>query len=206
MKNMWQRFTCISFLFKSPWYKHSLISNPVLVLHKSVRMWNQNYKRNTVVSHKSQRPPICTTKKYLKNYVSQQRVVVGIASYASATKFKNEKVCIIGNSHLKRINERKFRKELGKRFIYFKCFSGANTKQLNYYVVPTLVDETLRAVVIHISSNDITKMNYKTINVQDLAQGIIDIGLKCKSYRASRIAISSILTRSVAQLNQFGIY
>ena len=115
MKNMWQRFTCISFLFKSPWYNHWFISNPALVLHESVRMWAQNYKRNTVVSHKSQRPPICTTKKYLKNYVSQQRVVVGIASYASATKFKNEKVCIIGNSHLKQINERKFRKELAKR-------------------------------------------------------------------------------------------
>ena len=47
-----------------------------------------------------------------------------------------------------------------------------------------------------------TKMNYKTMNVQDLAQGIIDIGLKCKSYRVSRIAILSILTRSSAQLNQ----
>ena len=51
------------------------------------------------------------------------------------------------------------------------------------YVVRTSVDETPRAVVIHVSSNDITKMNYKTINVQDLAQGIIDTGLKCKSYR-----------------------
>ena len=37
--------------------------------------------------------------------------------YASATKSKNEKVCIIGDSHLKRINKVKFRKELG-RFIY----------------------------------------------------------------------------------------
>ena len=74
------------------------------------------------------------------------------------------------------------------------------------YVVRTLVDETPRAVVIHVSSNDITKMNYKTINVQDLAQGIIDTGLKCKLYRVSRIAISSILTRSGVQLNQFVIY
>ena len=76
------------------------------------------------------------------------------------------------------------------------------TKQLNYYTVPTLTDETLQTVVIHIGSNDITKMNYKTINVQDLAQGIIDIGLKCKSYGVSRIVISSIHTRVSAQLNQ----
>ena len=40
------------------------------------------------------------------------------------------------------------------------------------------------------------------MKIQDLAQGLIDIGLKCKSYGVSRIAISSILTRSSAQLNQ----
>ena len=40
------------------------------------------------------------------------------------------------------------------------------------------------------------------MNVQDLAQRIIDIGLKCKSYGVSRTAISSILTKSSAQLNQ----
>ena len=60
-------------------------------------------------------------------------------------------------------------------------YSSANTKQLNYYIVLTLVAETPYTVLIHIGSNDITKMNSKTINVQDLAQGIIDIRLKCKS-------------------------
>ena len=92
------------------------------------------------------------------------------------------------DSHLKRINKKKFKKELVKRFSYFKFFSGANTKQLNYYIVPTLVDETPQTVIIHIGSND-------------LAQGIIYIGLKCKSYGISRIAICLILTRSSAQLN-----
>ena len=40
------------------------------------------------------------------------------------------------------------------------------------------------------------------MNVQGLAIRITDIGLKCKSYGVSRIAISSMLTRSSAQLNQ----
>ena len=100
-------------------------------------------------------------------------------------------------------NKRQFRKELGKRFSYFKYFSDANTKQLNYYIVPTLVDETPQTVVIHIGSNDSTKKNYKTMNVQDLGQGIIDIRLKCKSYGVCHVnAISSILTRNRDQLNQ----
>ena len=96
-------------------------------------MRNQNNKRNTFASDNSRRPSICTTEKYLRNYVSQQRVAPGIASYASAAKSKNEKVCIIGDSHIKRINKRQFRKELGKKFSCFKYFSGANTKQLNYF-------------------------------------------------------------------------
>ena len=129
---------------------------------------------------------ICTTDKYSKNY-APQITAPGITSHASATKSKNEKVCITGDSHLKRINKRQFRKELGKRFSYFKHFSGENTKQLNHYIVPTLVDETPQTVVIHIGSNGITKKNYKTMNVQDLGQGIIDIRLKCKSCGVSRM-------------------
>ena len=109
----------------------SFIWNPVLVPHESVRLRNQNNKRNTFVSHKSRRPSICTTKKYLQNYVPQQRVAPGMASYASVTKSKNEKVCIIGDSHLKRINKRRFRKELDKTFSYFKCFSGANGSDIS---------------------------------------------------------------------------
>ena len=40
------------------------------------------------------------------------------------------------------------------------------------------------------------------MNVQDLAQGIIHFGLKCKLYGVSRISISSMLTGSSDQLNQ----
>ena len=129
-------------------------------------------------------------------------MVPGIAPYASATKSKNEKVCIIGDSHLGRINKTQFRKELLKKFSYFKCFSVSNTKQLNYYIAPTLADETQQTVIIHIGSNDISKTNYKKMNVQDLAQPIIDMRLEHKSYGVSRVAISSVLTRSSAQLNQ----
>ena len=65
--------------------------------------------------------------------------------------------------------------------VYFKCFSGANTKQLDYYIVPTLVDETPQTIVIYTGSNDITERKIKQINLDDLAQKIVDIGLKCRS-------------------------
>ena len=61
--------------------------------------------------------------------------------------------------------------------VSFKCFSGANTKKLDYCVVRTLVDETPQTVLIHIGSNDITESKIKQINWDDLAQKIIVVGL-----------------------------
>ena len=69
----------------------SFMSNLVLVLHESVRMRNQNNKRNTFASRKSRRPSVSTTEKYLQNVLPQQRVALGIAPYASATKSKMKK-------------------------------------------------------------------------------------------------------------------
>ena len=101
--------------FQNKWTDNpSFILNPVLVPHESVRMRNQNNKRNTFAFHKSRRPSICTTEKYLQNYVLQQRVAPRIVSYASSTKSKNEKVCIIGDSHLKRISKSNLQKNLAK--------------------------------------------------------------------------------------------
>ena len=48
--------------------------------------------------------------------------------------------------------------------VYFKCFSGANTKQLDHYVIPVLVDDKPLTVVIHIGSNAIAKFNYHDVD------------------------------------------
>ena len=86
--------------------------------------------------------------------------------------------------------------------VSFKCFSGANTKQLDYYLVPTLVDETPQTFVIHIGSNDVMESKMKQVNLDDLAQRKIDIGLKCRFYGVRNIAKLSILVRCSICLNQ----
>ena len=57
-------------------------------------------------------------------------------------------------------------------------------------------------MVIHIGSNDITKFNYINVNAEELVYRIINIGLKCRSYRVSNTAVSSILERSSLNINQ----
>ena len=115
---------------------------------------------------------------------------------------KNNKVLLIGYSHLNRINEENFRKEFKEDWVYFKCFPGANTKQLDYYSIPMLIGEKPNTTIIHVGSNDITKLNYHTINADELAKGIVNIGLKFKYYGIGQIAISSILAKSTNDLKK----
>ena len=106
---------------------------------------------------------ICTTEKYLNNFVPQRRVTPGNQTYANAVATEKKKTCVIGDSHLARITKRSFRTGEERNFVIFQCFRGANTKQLDYYVVPTLVDEKPESLILHIGSNDIAKTNYEML-------------------------------------------
>ena len=88
---------------------------------------------------------------------------------------KNSKVFLVGDSHLNRIKKEKLRKEFKGDWVYFKCFPGANIKQSDYCSIPMLVDEKPNTTIVDIASNDITKLNYHTINADELAKGIMKI-------------------------------
>ena len=83
--------------------------------------------------------------------------------------------------------------------MYFKCFSA---KQLDHYVIPVLVAGKPQTVVINIGSNDITKFNYHDVDVNDLANRILQIRLKCRYDGVESIALSSVLVRNDNNLNK----
>ena len=133
------------------------------------------------------------------NVMSENRTSKNEGTYRN----KSNKVFLIGDTFLNRINKGKSRKEFIGDWIYFKCFSGANTKQLHCYFMPMLVDQKPNTTFIHIGSHDITKSNYHDFNPHELVKGIANIGLKYKYHDVSQIAISSILARSNKDLNKF---
>ena len=140
--------------------KHAFVSTNII--DKSVRLRNSNTKPDPLQiplesPNLNRRPLICTTEKYLNNFVPQRRVTPGNQTYANAVATEKKKTCIICDSHLARITKSSFRTGEERNFVIFKCFRGANTKQLDYYVVPTLVDEKPESIILHIGSNDITK-------------------------------------------------
>ena len=54
---------------------------------------------------------------------------------------QRQKIFIICDSHLTTIKKDSLRKKIKGDQVYFKSFSGANTKQLDHCVIPALVDE-----------------------------------------------------------------
>ena len=103
----------------------------------------------------NKRPPICTTENYLKNF--HPFTAPGNSEYASIAKH-GRKVLIVGDSHVRRIRRNDFNKDLKNGKVIFRSFSGANTKQLNHYIVPLLVDDKPDAVIFHVGTNDVLEM------------------------------------------------
>ena len=83
----------------------------------------------------------------------------------------------------------------GKAF--FRSFSGANSKQLDHYITPTLVDDRPDAAILHVGTNDILS----NANDTELANNIINVGLNCKNHGVSNVFISSILVKKNPKLN-----
>ena len=137
---------------------------------------------------------ICITEKYLNNFVSQRRVIPGNQTYRNVVATEKKKTCIIGDRHFARITERSFGTGEERNFVVFKCF------QMFKYL-PILVDEKPESIILCFGSSDITKINYDNVNPDDLAQQIVNIAKKRRSFGVNN-AISSILPRKNVSINK----
>ena len=97
------------------------------------------------------------------------------------------KEIVVGDSHVKRIKRLDINKELHSGKAFFRSFSGANSKQLDHYIISTLVDDKPDVVLLHVGTNDI----HRNANDTGLANNIINIGLNCKNHGANKVFVSS---------------
>ena len=135
--------------------------------------------------------------------------VLGNRSYTSTTKF-GKKICVVGDSHIKRIKKNLFNNSLCEGKMHLNGFSGANIKRLDNFITPTLVEERSDIVIIQVGSNDITQNTVNQIGAKDIVNRIVNIGKKCLSYGVKEVIISLIfikkqfkLRRIIRQVNDF---
>ena len=117
-------------------------------------------------------PNICTTDNYLQNY--NPPTVPRNSNYANVSKF-GQKIFVVGDIIVKRIKRLDFNKELRSN-TFFRSFSGANSKQLGHYIIPTLVDDKPDVALLHVGTNNI----HSNVNDTKLANDIINNGLNFK--------------------------
>ena len=111
----------------------------------------QRPNANAIKANK--RSDICISEKYVKNFTPT--IVPGNSTYSGITKH-GRKICVVGDSLIKRIKRNDLNKELRHSKAFFRCFSGANAKQLRHYIIPTLTDDKPDAIVIHVGTNDMS--------------------------------------------------
>ena len=117
--------------------------------------------------------------------------VPGNRSYSSTTKF-GKKICVVGDSHIRRIKRNLFNNSLCEGKAHLNGFNGANIKRLDHFITPTLVEDI---VIIHVGSKDVTHNTVDQIDVKDIVNRIINIGKKCLSYGVKEVIILSVFIK-----------
>ena len=153
------------------------------------------------VKKNQRRSDKCITEKYLNNHVTlrkNQRVVPGNTTYASATKY-GKKIVAIGDSHLKRIKRSLFKNSFDNAKSSIKSFGGAKTKHMKHYVILSLKEQKTDIIVIHVCGNDTNYKNKGNVNVNELADNIINLAVICRDFGVPDIAISEVLPKEILQ-------
>ena len=111
--------------------------------------------------------------------------------------FQKEKqqIVIFGDSILRVIRLREFNYWLHKGYAQLKSFPGGTSKELLYYVEPTLKNKKFDAALMHDGVTDLLN-DESQVSVQNLLDNLQQICLKCKSAGITRIFISGIVVNN----------
>ena len=144
-------------------------------------------KVNSITPKQSvrKRPNVCTTEMSIQNQqeIPRKQVVPGVRSYASVAEY-GKKVFVI-DSHLKRINRRKFNNSFKNCKSFMKSFPGAKVEELQHYVTRHLETQKPDISIIHVGGNSINYKNLKDINVDEISENIANVGKKCASFNST---------------------
>ena len=94
-----------------------------------------------------------------------KRVVPGNSNYANITSH-GKKVCIFGDSIIKRIDMVKFNNSMDEGVAIKRSFPGAVASQFISYIKPTIKDDEPDIVILNIGTNNLSKRNKTQTDVE----------------------------------------
>ena len=104
-------------------------------LHDCVPLIKSNNIQRNISNRK--RSEHFITERYIENQpeTPRKKIVPGNHSYASTTDY-GKKIFVVGDSHIKRINRKRFNNSFEKAKSFIKSFPGAKIQELRYHVAP----------------------------------------------------------------------
>ena len=132
----------------------------------------------------------------MNNYPENQHSY-GRKFSASESKFSKRKkqIVIFSDSIPRGIRLREFNCWLHKGYAQLKSFPGGTSKELLYYVEPTLKNKKFDDALLHVGVNDLLNDESQD-SVQNLLENLKQTGLKCKSAGVKRALVSGIVVNN----------
>ena len=132
----------------------------------------------------------------MNNYPENQHSY-GRKFSASESKFSKRKkqIVIFSDSIPRGIRLREFNYWLHKVYAQLKSFPGGTSKELLYYVEPTLKSKKFDDALLHVGVNDLLSDESRG-SVQNLLDNLKQIVLKCKSAGVKRVLVSEIVVNN----------
>ena len=132
----------------------------------------------------------------MNNYPENQHSY-GRKFSASESKFSKRKkqIVIFSDSIPRGIRLREFSYWLHKVYAQLKSFPGGTSKELLYYVEPTLKSKKFDDALLHVGVNDLLSDESRG-SVQNLLDNLKQIVLKCKSAGVKMVLVSEIVVNN----------
>ena len=130
-----------------------------------------------------------------------KRIVPGKNTYAEITTY-GRKVCIFGDSIPQRLDMKKFNTNLARGYAFKRSFPSGTVKQLKHYVIETINDEDLDAIIINVGLNSLGRQTD-----YEIVSGIIEMVHLCHAGGINDVLVSGLthkdgFTNTIKNINE----
>ena len=132
----------------------------------------------------------CDNDKLLRRDVVK-KTYPGNSTYAEVTE-RGKKVCLLGDSIIRRIDILEFDKCMDDGNAIKRCFPGCSSKEIKFYVKEVLEEAQPDTMTIHVGTNDITKSQSSE---KEIAQNVTKIVNTCRNKGVNKIIVSALTIR-----------
>ena len=101
---------------------------------------------------------------------------------------RKPRICITGDSMIKRIRKQDMNREINDANLYLKSLPGATVNHMKHYIEPT-ISTNPDGIILHCGTNSL-----RSKDPVDIANKIINLAMTAKR-RVSDVAVSSLITR-----------